>query len=183
MKYEIAHLIGSTADNEERFRMAEITLTKMGYICFRPVIYNPSTYLRCKELLDDMCKEKLLLCDICVIVTPEKIGDNTKKMIQLAIDLGKTVYEFSRGVLQLFQIERLNEEPINMKPTEIDSEKDAVDFIKSYREKEDENNQSQVTIKLNKSRTARAYQRERFIASADGKLIMKDKQSEGKTNE
>ena len=180
MKYEIAHLIGSTENNEERFRNAEITLTKMGYICFRPVIYNLSTYLRCKELIDDMCKEKLLLCDICVIVTPEKIGESTKQMIQLAINLGKTVYEFSCGVLQLFQVERLDIEPINPKPVEIDSVKDATNFVKSHAEKEDER---PVTFTLNKSRTARAHQRGKFIASLDAATIIKDKERKAESDE
>ena len=181
MKYEIAHLIGSTENNEERFRIAEITLTKMGYICFRPVIYNLTTYLSCKDLIDDMCKEKLLLCDICVIVTPEKIGESTKQMIQLAIDLGKTVYEFSCGVLQLFQIEKLNAEPINMKPVEIGSVKDATDFIKSHTDKEDEMGDKLIYSKLNKSRIARAYQPVKFTMPIDA--IIKDRERKVNSDE
>ena len=105
-KYQVAHLIGSTADNEFAFRSAELRLTGMGYICFAPAIYNPKTYEKCKELIDDMCYQKLLMCDICVVVTPEKMGKQTRKRIQECKELGKPVYQFTSGVLSLMPFER-----------------------------------------------------------------------------
>ncbi len=181
-KYQVAHLIGSTENNETRFRDAEITLTKMGYICFRPVIYNLDRYLRCKDLIDDMCKEKLLLCDICVVVTPEKIGDSTKQMIQQAIELGKPVYKFTRGILQLFQEEELNSKVIKFKPVEINSIDAAYNLIKLYTEKRDETNLDTrtLTITLQRSRTNPSFCKGKFLVDLDsGKVI----QTESEANE
>lgn len=184
MKYKIAHLIGSTENNEERFRIAEIGLTKMGYICFRPVIYNLTTYLKCKDLIDDMCKEKLLLCDICVVVTPEKIGKSTKQMIQQAIELGKPVYKFIRGILQLFQEEELDGTVIKFKPVEIDSIDTASNLIKLYTEKRDEINLDTrvLTITLQKTRSDPPFRKGKFLVDLDsGKVIQME--SEAKENE
>lgn len=91
-RYKVAHLLGSTKDNEKQFRYAEIELTKMGYICFTPAIYNFDVYNKISDLLDDMCYEKLLVCDICVVVTPDHIGKSTLNRIKQALDLGKPVY-------------------------------------------------------------------------------------------
>ena len=184
MKYEIAHLIGSTENNEERFRIAKITLTKMGYICFRPVIYNLTTYLSCKDLIDDMCKEKLLLCDICVIVTPEKIGESTKQMIQQAIELGKPVYKFTRGILQLFQEEELDSTVIKFKPLEIDSMDTASNLIKLYTEKLDEINLDTMVliITLQKTRSDPPFRKGKFLVDLDSDKVIQ-MESEEKENE
>lgn len=91
-RYKVAHLLGSTKGNERQFRYVEIELTKMGYICFAPAIYNFDVYNQIPDLLDDMCYEKLLVCDICVVVTPDHIGKSTSNRIKQALDLGKPVY-------------------------------------------------------------------------------------------
>lgn len=100
-KYRFAHLLGSTMNNEDIFREAEIAITKMGYICFRPVIYNYEEYIKNKDLLDDMCFNKLLITDICVVVTPNYIGKSTKKRIKDSILFNKPVYVWENGELKL----------------------------------------------------------------------------------
>lgn len=99
-KYPIAHLLGITRDHEYRFRYVETELTKLGYICFAPVIYSYDTYVRHSDLLDDMCYEKLLLCDICVLVTPEHVGKSTTMRIAQARTLNRPVYTFENGKLK-----------------------------------------------------------------------------------
>lgn len=93
-KYKVAHLLGRTRNHEVPFRYVETELTKQGYICFAPVVYDFNTYKENAELLDDMCYEKLLVCDICVVVAPEFIGKSTQLRIQQAKELGKPVYLF-----------------------------------------------------------------------------------------
>ena len=88
-KYKILHLCGVCQDHMERFREAEDTLTKQGFICFTPVVYDLDIYRQYADLLDDMCYEKLLVCDAIVIVTPEHIGKSTSLRIQQAKELGK----------------------------------------------------------------------------------------------
>jgi len=39
-----------------------------------------------------MCYEKLLVCDFCVVVTPEHIGKSTSNRIRQAISMNKPVY-------------------------------------------------------------------------------------------
>ena len=91
-KYKVAHLIGKTRWEEERFRHAERELTKQGYICFAPVIYDFDVYKQHAPMIDNMCYEKLLVCDICVVVTPEHIGQSTTRTIEKARELGKPVF-------------------------------------------------------------------------------------------
>lgn len=91
-KYKVAHLLGITREHEKQFRHVEIELTKQGYICFAPAIYCFETYKQYPDLLDDMCYEKLLVCDLCVVVTPEHIGKSTSNRIRQAISMNKPVY-------------------------------------------------------------------------------------------
>lgn len=98
-KYKVAHLLGITREHESQFRQAEIELTKAGYICFVPAIYNLDVYKQCPDMLDDMCYEKLLVCDFCVVVTPEHIGKSTTNRIKQAISLGKPVYVWENSDL------------------------------------------------------------------------------------
>ena len=91
-KFKIAHLLGSTKGNEQLFRAAEAELTKQGYICFAPVFYG---YEACKPylpMLTEMCTAKLQICDICVVATPDHIGDSTTNRIKEALSLRKPVY-------------------------------------------------------------------------------------------
>lgn len=95
-RYKIAHLVGSTKDNEEIFRNAEKLLTRKGYIVFAPVFYRIGDYLSFEKdsgnMIDDMCYEKLLACDCIVVVIPERIGKSTGNRIKQARELGKEVY-------------------------------------------------------------------------------------------
>lgn len=91
-KFKTAHLLGITRDHKEQFRHVEEELTKAGYICFTPVFYDLNIYNQMPDLLDDMCYEKLLVCDLCVVVTPEHIGKSTTNRINQAFALGKPVY-------------------------------------------------------------------------------------------
>lgn len=100
--YKVAHLLGIARGHEEQFRHIERELTKQGYICFCPAIYDIDVYKQYLELLDDMCYQKLLVCDICVVATPEHIGKSTNKRIHQAYELGKSVYIFENGRLKLF---------------------------------------------------------------------------------
>ena len=102
-KYKVAHLIGITREHEKQFRYVETELTKMGYICFAPVIYNLEVYNQHSDLLDDMCWEKLLVCDICVIVTTEHIGKSTSNRIRQVKELNKPVYILKDGNLELYK--------------------------------------------------------------------------------
>lgn len=112
-KYKVAHLLGITREHEKQFRYVETELTKMGYICFAPVIYNFDTYKQHSDLLDDMCYEKLLVCDICVVVTPEHIGKSTQNRIRQARELEKPVYIFKNNNLELIQSGKDNDKNIN----------------------------------------------------------------------
>lgn len=103
-KYKVAHLLGSTREHEKQFRHVEIELTKMGYICFAPVVYNPEVYNKYHDLLDDMCHEKLLVCDICVVVNTEYVGKSTSNRIKQAIELNKPVYVWEDNNLRLYTV-------------------------------------------------------------------------------
>lgn len=118
-KYKVAHLLGITREHEKQFRYVEKELTKKGYICFAPVIYNLDEYTMVSDLVDDMCYEKLLVCDICVIVTPEHVGKSTHNRIEQAIKLNKPVYIFTDSGLELYdgQLSQ-NQSSINMDTTE-----------------------------------------------------------------
>lgn len=94
-KFKTVHLLGSTKGNEQRFRHVEKELTKQGYICFTPVLYGYEACRPYLKMLTDMCTEKLNVCDICVIVTPEHIGESTENRIEQAIEMGKPVYVWS----------------------------------------------------------------------------------------
>lgn len=106
-KYEIAHLVGITREHEKQFRNAEKILTRNGYIVFAPVFYNMEEYLsfgECPNMLDDMCSEKLLMCDFLVLVTPEHIGKSTTQRIEQAISLGKKIYVLENDSLEEFKL-------------------------------------------------------------------------------
>lgn len=91
-KYEVAHLLGITRYHEPKFRQVERELTQRGYICFAPAIYNYDIYLNHKNMLNDMCYQKLLVCDFCVLVTPEHVGKSTSNRIRQAMELSIDVY-------------------------------------------------------------------------------------------
>lgn len=105
--YKVAHLLGLTRGNEEKFRQVETELTKMGYICFAPVVYDYEVYKEYRVMLDCMCYEKLLACDFCVVVTPEHINEKISRRIKQAFGLGKSVYVFKNGVLIPLRLEEI----------------------------------------------------------------------------
>lgn len=107
-KYKVAHLLGITREHEKQFRHVETALTKMGFICFAPVIYEFDVYKQYCDLIDDMCYEKLLACDICVIVTPEHIGKSTQNRIAQAMELNKSVYVWEDNKLKPYVDNQLN---------------------------------------------------------------------------
>lgn len=72
----------------------------MGYICFVPAIYDFDEYKKYSDMINDMCYEKLLVCDLCVVVTPEHIGISTSNRILQALDLGKPVYIWENDSLK-----------------------------------------------------------------------------------
>lgn len=106
-EFKVAHLLGVTRGNEPVFRHVETELTKQGYICFAPVIYEFDVYLEHKQMLKDMCYEKLLMTDICVVVTPWHIGKSTKLRIDQSLGLGKPVFVWDNGELVPFSKDSL----------------------------------------------------------------------------
>ena len=98
-EFKIVHLLGKTRGNLRLFREVERELTLQGYICFAPVIYTLDEYYKYADLLDDMCYQKLLMTDICVIVTPDHIGRSTTKRIQQCQYFGIPVYLWKNGKL------------------------------------------------------------------------------------
>lgn len=91
-KYKVAHLLGITREHEKQFRYVEQKLTKKGYICFAPVIYDYDVYKEYEDMLNDMCYEKLKVADLCILVTPEHVGKSTTIRIKQAKELGIPVY-------------------------------------------------------------------------------------------
>jgi hypothetical protein len=99
-KYKVVHLVGSTRGNEDIFKFVEEKLIRLGYIVFRPTFYNVKQYDECKEMLDDMCYEKLLISDIICIVS--HIGDSTINRINQARELGKEVMMWNGSMMIKF---------------------------------------------------------------------------------
>jgi len=109
--YKIAHLLGIAREHEEQFRHVEQELTKKGFICFTPAFYDLELYEAHKEMIDDMCYQKLLVADLCMIVTPEHIGRSTKARAQQSWDLGIPVYlwdEKCPKVYEEYDVRRVN---------------------------------------------------------------------------
>lgn len=100
--FKVAHLIGITRDHEAVFRDAEKFLTKIGYICFAPAIYNYDEYMIHKEMIDDMCTAKFNICDIVVVVTPEHIGKSTTGRIKDAMEKKIPVFTFVNNAIVPF---------------------------------------------------------------------------------
>lgn len=99
--YKIVHLLGSVKNNEGIFRYIELKLTNMGYIVFAPVIYDYDIYKQNKEMIDEMCEQKLNMSDFCVVVNPQHIGESTRKRIEQCFILNKAVYFWQNGHLTL----------------------------------------------------------------------------------
>lgn len=110
-KFKVAHLLGITREHEEYFRHVEIEMTKRGFICFAPAIYDFDVYKQNKDLLNEMCYQKLLYCDFCIIVTPDHIGKSTTKRILQAHELSKPVYawEWSTDTIINFDVDKFIE--------------------------------------------------------------------------
>lgn len=91
-KYKLAYIGGIARGHEKQFRACETALTLDGYICFAPVVYDMEVYKQHPDLLDDMCYEKLLICDLFVIATPEHIGRSTTHRLCQCFDMGIPTY-------------------------------------------------------------------------------------------
>lgn len=77
----------------EKTRM-NINSSKLGYIVFKPVFYVYDEYIENKELVDEMCYDKLVFSDIICLVTPEHFGESTIKRINQAKKLKKELLIF-----------------------------------------------------------------------------------------
>ncbi len=102
-KYKVVHLVGSTRGNGDIFRKAEKYLTEQGYIVFKPVFYNLEEYEPNMDMYNDMCYEKLLVCDIVCITTPEHIGESTRNRIKQAKSLNKDIWVFDGVSIKEYQ--------------------------------------------------------------------------------
>lgn len=94
-KYPVVHLIGPTMGQEEHFREVERELTLRGYIVFSPVVYDRPTYDEHPDMLNDMCYMKLLMCDQCVVVATDHIGQSTRLRMSQAFEMKKRVYWYN----------------------------------------------------------------------------------------
>lgn len=101
-KFKIAHLLGITREHEAQFRHIEKRLTQQGYIVFAPVIYNVEEWKLQADMLDEMCYQKLLMCDFCVLATPEHVGKSTSLRIRQAREMGKEIYVFEDDSLKAY---------------------------------------------------------------------------------
>ncbi len=101
-KYKVIHLIGSTKGNERIFKNAEKYFTRKGYIVFKLVFYKLKEYTPYMDLVNDMCYEKLLACDMVCVVNPNHIGNSTLNRIKQAQELGKDVIIFDGKVEMKF---------------------------------------------------------------------------------
>ena len=103
-KMTIDEFLTSKVPNEldayEKISDNEYELEKDGYVLVIDADGN---------ILDDMCYEKLLVCDICVVVTPEHIGKSTTNRIKQAFELGKPVYLWENGNMVEFTPNMLEE--------------------------------------------------------------------------
>lgn len=93
-KFKLVHLIGSTKSNKEKFEEAEKELTKQGYIVFKPVLYGDEVNDDNLQMLTDMCTEKLQVCDIVCLVTPEHVGESTMKRLVQARNMNKILMTY-----------------------------------------------------------------------------------------
>lgn len=105
--FKLAHLGGITRGHEAIFRECERYLTLNGFICFAPVIYDVDTWSLNKEMLDDMCFEKLQIADLFVIVTADHIGKSTRLRMRQSRVLNIPVYIYEYG-----KIRQLSDEEI-----------------------------------------------------------------------
>lgn len=103
-EFKLAHIGGVTRQNMKLFRTIEKRLTLSGYICFAPVIYDYKVWLPNQKMLDDMCYEKLKICDLFVVATPWHVGKSTSLRISQAkeMNIPVVVYNFSEKYLEIY---------------------------------------------------------------------------------
>lgn len=156
--YKVAHLLGITREHEPQFRHVEQELTKQGYICFAPAIYNFDIYLQHKDMLNDMCYQKLLMCDLCVIVTPEHIGESTTNRIKQAKELNIPIYLW---------YEKLVEYSYKDYIITCHNGKSAKDLFIKFKDMIRDNNEYKSSSEINRSVTLINGDRYRFISFYD----------------
>lgn len=99
-KYKLIELVGSTrGDNKLLFEAAEKDLTNKGYIVFKPVLFGDEVNDSNIDMLNDMCREKLLISDAICIVTPEYYGTSTLNRINQATILNREIYMWENNIL------------------------------------------------------------------------------------
>ena len=102
--YSVINLIGSTK-YKDLFRELEEKLSINGYLVFSPLVYNqtgdnPECGEDVKKILDIEANLKSNISDIVFVVDKDGyIGNSTRKQIEHATLLNKTVLYYSKGDL------------------------------------------------------------------------------------
>lgn len=102
--YSVINLIGSTK-YKELFRELEEKLSISGYLVFSPLVYNqtgdkPECGEDIKLILDNEANLKTNKSDIVFVVDKDGyIGNSTRKQIEHASLLNKTILYYSKGDL------------------------------------------------------------------------------------
>ncbi len=100
--YSVVLLIGSTKFKDV-FLEVEEKLALKGYLVFTPSVYNqsgevPGCGVETKKILDTAAKMKVCRSDIVIVIDKDGyIGSSTKKQIEWAELLNKTVLYYSHG--------------------------------------------------------------------------------------
>ena len=103
LDFKTAHIldVGQTQEQEELFHEIENILWEQNILCTAPYIYDCDTYLPKREA-ETMCLLKLQEPDICILLDPNNLSDNTKMRIQQANRLEKPIFVWSHGSLLPF---------------------------------------------------------------------------------
>lgn len=102
--YSVINLIGSTK-YKDLFRELEEKLSIAGYLVFSPLVYNqtgdnPECGEEVKKILDIEANLKSNISDIVFVVDKDGyIGNSTRKQVEHATLLNKTVLYYSKGDL------------------------------------------------------------------------------------
>lgn len=103
LDFKTAHIldVGKTQEQEDLFHEVENTLWEQNILCTAPDIYDCDIYLSKREA-ENMCLLKLQEPDICILLDPNNLSDNTKMRIQQANRLEKPIFVWSHGSLLPF---------------------------------------------------------------------------------
>lgn len=103
LDFKTAHIldVGKTQEQEDLFHEIENILWEQNILCTAPYIYDCDTYLP-KQEAETMCLLKLQEPDICILLDPNNLSDNTKMRIQQTNRLEKPIFVWSHGSLLPF---------------------------------------------------------------------------------